>query len=121
MMVKGEKSDQFVFLKMELSIKESGSLMTTKKTGEACKSGQMVQDMMASGKTEWQMDTEGLFTLRVTYTKESGMKTRLMDMEFILISMEVGTRANGSKTNSMELVLSNGQTELSMKVNMSQG
>ena len=59
LMEKLEKSDRSVFLKMELSIKETGSLTKIRKMEEEYKYGLMDQDMMDSGEMEWLMDTEG--------------------------------------------------------------
>ena len=68
----------------------------------------MVQGTTDSGETEWPMDMEDSFMLRVMCMKVSGLKTRLMVMEFTRILMEVDTKVNGSKISNMDSVLSNG-------------
>jgi hypothetical protein len=45
-----------------------------------------------------------LSTLKEMSMRESGLRIKQMDMESTLISMEVGTRANGFKISSMDSV-----------------
>ena len=86
---------------------------------EVCKSGQMVQDMMASGEMAWPMVTGDSYMPKVTSTKENGPKIKQMASEFTPITTEVDMKGNGSKINNMDMVLSNGQIVLNLKVNMS--
>mgnify|MGYP006099523671 CR=1 FL=1 len=79
-----------------------------RKTAVEFKFGQMVQGTTDSGETEWPMDMEDSFMPRVMCMKVSGLKTRLMVMEFTRILMEVDTKVNGSKISNMDSVLSNG-------------
>lgn len=53
-----------------------------------------------------------------TFTKANGSMTKLMDMERTSTPMGLSTSENGTKTNSMEPVLKNGQMVQSMKDNM---
>ena len=86
---------------------------------EVFKFGQTDLDMMDSGEMEWPMAMDVLSMLREMYMRENGLKTKLMASEYILTIMEVDTKANGFRINSMGMVLNNGQMEPSMKVNMS--
>ena len=56
--------------------------------------------------------------LKVMYTKENGVKIKQMVSVFILTTMEVDMKVNGSKINNMAMVLSNGQIVLNLKVSM---
>jgi len=56
--------------------------------------------------------------LKVMYTKENGVKIKQMASVFILTTMEVDMKVNGSKINNMAMVLSNGQIVLNLKVSM---
>ena len=81
--------------------------------------GLMVQDMTASGEMAWPMAMADLFTQKVTYMRENGPRTKLTDSVFIPISMEVDTRANGTRISNMVMVLSSGQMVPSTMVNTS--
>jgi hypothetical protein len=54
---------------------------------------------------------------REMYTKVNGLRTKQMDMEFILILTEAATKVSGIKTSSTALELSNGLMEPNMKAN----
>jgi hypothetical protein len=77
-------------------------LKKIRKTAEVFKFGQMVQDMMDSGKMVWQTAMDVLCTLKEMSMRASGQKIKLMDMVFILILMEVDMRDSGSKINNMD-------------------
>jgi hypothetical protein len=104
MMVRREKSNQYAFLKMELSTKESGLWTRTKRTAAEFKFGPMDPGMTASGETVWLMAMADLSTLKEMSMRESGLRIKQMDMESTLTSMEVGTRANGFRISSMDSV-----------------
>ena len=93
--------------------------MRIKKTEEVFKYGLMVQDTMDFGEMEWPTVMEDLFMLKVMFTKENGLKIKLMDTVFIPILMEADMKDNGFKINSMDMELNNGQMVLNMKDNMS--
>lgn len=103
-MVRKEKSNQYVFLKMELSTKENGLWTRTKRTAAEFKFGRMDPDTTASGETVWLMGMDDLCTLKEMCMRESGLRIKQMAMESTLISMEVGTRASGFKISSMDSV-----------------
>jgi hypothetical protein len=92
--------------------------MKIKRTVEAFKSGQMDQDMMASGEMEWAMVWVGLFMPRVTSMRANGLKTRQMALGFTLTITEADTKVSGIKISNMVMVLNNGQTVPSMRDNM---
>lgn len=104
---------------MVLFTKVSGSSMKTRKMVEEFKSGLMDLDMMASGEMEWPMATEDSSMLKVMFTRESGLKIKLMAMEFILTLTAAGTKDSGSRINSMDSVLNSGLTEPSTRVSTS--
>lgn len=104
MMARREKSNLYVYLKMEQSTKESGLWTRTKRTAAEFKFGPMDPDTTASGETVWLMAMADLSTLKEMSMRESGLRIKQMDMESTLISMEVGTRANGFKISSMDSV-----------------
>ena len=56
--------------------------------------------------------------LTVTSTMESGKTTRHMALEFIAISTELNTRANGTMISNMAMELKLGPTAQDIKVNM---
>ena len=93
--------------------------MRIKKTEEVYKYGLMVQDMMVFGEMEWPTVMEDLFMLKVMFTKENGLKIKLMDMVFIHILMEADMKANGTKISSTVLEQNNGLMVQNTKVNMS--
>ena len=68
---------------------------------EEFKFGQMVLDTMDFGDKEWQTDMEDLYMQKEMFMRENGQKTKLMDSEFILISMGVDMKVTGSKINNM--------------------
>jgi hypothetical protein len=118
-MEKLEKLDLCAFWKMEPCMKVSGCKMKIKKTEEVCKYGQMVQDMMDSGKMELLKDTEGWFMPRETYMKVNGWMTKLMVMVSTLTLMEASMKVNGLMISNMDLESKDGQMVLSMKEHMS--
>ena len=83
------------------------------------KFGLMAQDTMAFGEMEWPMDLVDWFMRKAMSMRANGRKIRPMAMGFILISMEVGMRASGFRTNSMDLELSNGLMEPNTRDSMS--
>ena len=83
-----------------------------------CKFGPMDPGTMASGEMELLMGMEDWSMLKVMYTKESGLRTKPMDLECIPISTVQDTKANGFKTSNTATVLSSGQMVPSLKVNM---
>lgn len=89
-----------------------------RKTVEEFKSGQMVQDTMASGEMVWPMDMVVLYMLKEMSMRVNGQRTKQMVLEFILIITEVGMKDNGSKINNTDMVLNNGQMVQNTKVNM---
>jgi hypothetical protein len=68
---------------------------------EEFKFGQMVLDTMDFGDKEWQTDMEDLYMQKEMFMRVNGQKTKLMDSEFILISMGVDMKVTGSKINNM--------------------
>ena len=68
---------------------------------EEFKFGQMVLDTMDFGDKEWQTDMEDLYMQKEMFMKVNGLKIKLMDSEFILISMGVDMKVTGSKINNM--------------------
>lgn len=80
------------------------------------KFGQMVQDMMVSGKMAWPTDMEDLSMLKEMSTRESGLMTRPMDMESTPTLTEVDTRDNGSKINNTDSEWNSGQMVPNMRV-----
>ena len=100
-------------------MKVSGCKMKIKKTEEVYKYGQMVQDMMDSGKMELLKDTEGWFMPRETYMKVNGWMTKLMVMVSTLTLMEASMKVNGLMISNMDLESKDGQMVLSMKEHMS--
>jgi hypothetical protein len=83
------------------------------------KFGLMAQDTMAFGEMEWPMDLVDWSMRKAMSMRANGLKIRPMAMGFILTSMEAGMRANGFRTNSMDLELSNGLTEPNTRDSMS--
>ena len=83
------------------------------------KFGLMAQDTMAFGEMEWPMDLVDWSMRKAMSMRANGRKIRPMAMGFILISMEVGMRASGFRTNSMDLELSNGLMEPNTRDSMS--
>ena len=83
------------------------------------KFGLMAQDTMAFGEMEWPMDLVDWSMRKAMSMRANGLKIRPMAMGFILISMEVGMRASGFRTNSMDLELSNGLMEPNTRDSMS--
>ena len=75
----------------------------------ASKFGQMVQDMTASGKTEWLMGKDDWCIQTVMCILEGGRTTKLMGKEFNKIIMEADTQAIGLKMNNTGMDLKNGQ------------
>ena len=57
--------------------------------------------------------------LKVMCMKVNGLKTKPTDLEYTHISTVQDMKVNGSRTNNMAMVLSNGQMVLSLKGNMS--
>jgi len=114
-MGKRAKYGLLLSLRMEQSIKENGSLMIAKKMAAEFKFGQMGPDMMDFGEMAWPMDMEDLSMLKEMCMKASGLKTRQMALEFILILTEAGMKDNGIKINSMDTVLNNGLMVQNMK------
>lgn len=102
---------------MVLYTKVNGSLKRIRRTEEVFKSGQMVQDTMDSGETEWQTAMVDLCMLKAMSMRVSGLKIKPMVLESTLITMEVDMKVNGSKISNMDTVLSNGQMVQSMRVN----
>lgn len=68
---------------------------------EEFKFGQMALDTMDFGDKEWQTDMEDLYMQKEMFMRVNGQKTKLMDSEFILISMGVDMKVTGSKINNM--------------------
>jgi hypothetical protein len=68
---------------------------------EEFKFGQMVLDTMDFGDKEWQTDMEDLYMQKEMFMRVNGLKIKLMDSEFILISMGVDMKVTGSKINNM--------------------
>lgn len=118
-MAKKERSNQFVFLRMELFTRATGLSMRIKKTDVEYKFGQMGPGMMGSGGTEWPTVMADSFMPKAMFMRASGPRIKPMDMEFTLISTEVDMKVNGFKISNMDSVLSNGQMVPSTKVNMS--
>ena len=83
------------------------------------KYGQMAHDMTAFGVMVWPTDTADLFMQKVMFMKVNGQKIKQMVMEYTHILMVAGTKVSGLQTNSMDLVLNNGQMGQSMMANMS--
>jgi hypothetical protein len=119
MMGKREKSSQYAFLKMELSIKENGLWMRIRKMVAEFKFGQMVPDTTASGEMEWPMDTADLSMPKEMSMRENGPKIKPMATEYTPTSMDPDTKDNGSRINNMASELSNGQMVPSTKANTS--
>lgn len=117
MTVKREKSNPYVSSKMELSIKESGSWMRTKRMAVEFKFGQTDPGTTASGEMVWLMAMEDLSTQKEMSMRENGPRIKLMDTVYTPISMAVDTRANGSKISSMDSELSNGPMVPSTRAN----
>ena len=57
--------------------------------------------------------------LKVTFTRENGLKIKQMVMEFTLILMEADMKVSGFKINNMVSVSSNGQMVPNTRVNTS--
>jgi len=62
------------------------------------------------------MDKENWFTLTVTFTKENGSMTRLMEKVLTLMQMVLITMVTGSMINNTALEWNHGQMVPSMKV-----
>lgn len=105
-------------MKTEQSTKENGSLMKTLRMEEVFRFGPMAQGMTASGKMEWPMATEDLFMPKEMSTRESGLMTKLMDMEYTLILTDPGTKVNGSKISNTATVSSSGLMVPSTRAHM---
>lgn len=86
---------------------------------EECKYGLMDPGTMDFGAMEWPTDMEGWSMLKAMFTKESGLRTRLMDTVFTLTTMEAGTKANGTLTSSTVLESSSGLMAPSTMASMS--
>jgi hypothetical protein len=104
---------------MELSIRVNGSFRRIKKIEEESRYGLMEADTTDSGEMAWLMGREDLFMLKETSTKESGQMIKQTDSAFILTSMVVDTKDNGTKINNTAMVLSSGLMAPSMKASMS--
>ena len=113
------RSSPFVCLRTGPFTRGSGLLTRTRRTEGAFRSGLMGRDMTGSGEMEWPMAMEGSYMPKVTCTKESGLRTKPMDTEFIRISMEAGMKGSGSRINSMGSVWSSGLMAQSMRASMS--
>lgn len=81
------------------------------------RSGKMDQNMMGNGRETKQTVKVLLSMPMVTSTKGSGLMIKLMDMEPTSMQMEPHTSESGSRINNTELVLKNGPTVPSTKVN----
>ena len=68
---------------------------------EEFKFGQMVLDTMDFGDKEWQTDMEDLYMQKEMFMRVNGLKIKLMDSEFILISMGEDMKVTGYKINNM--------------------
>ena len=68
------------------------------------KSGLTGQSMKDGGKKIRRMELGDLYMLMEMYLRESGKTTKLMDLEFTLISMEQGMREHGLKIGKMGVV-----------------
>jgi len=103
-MVNREKLGQSLSYPVEQFTREIGSCQMILKMEEESKFGLMVLVMMGSGEAIWQTDMAALFMPKGMFMKESGQMTKLTDLEFTHISMEVGTKDNGTKTNNTGMV-----------------
>ena len=103
---------------MELCIKENGIQKVIKEMEEVSRFGLMVQDMTDSGKTEWLAAMADSFMLKVTFTKELGMRIKRTDLASTLITTVADTRDNGSTISSTEMESRNGQMVHNTKANM---
>lgn len=88
-----------LFLRMELFIMDSGKEIIN--TATVFKSGQMVPDMRACGKTVKLVVKASFGMLMATYLKESGRMIKQMAMEYISIQMEQVIRATGKMIYNM--------------------
>lgn len=86
---------------MELFTRVNGCKVKMLEMVEVSKSGPMALGTMVFGKTVWQMVEAVLSMLMVMFTKASGLKIKLMDMEFNKIITEVDTRVSGKTINNM--------------------
>jgi hypothetical protein len=75
----------------------------------------MEVDMKVGGLIIKPMEGVDLFMQMVMFTKENGVMTKQMALEFISIWMGHSMRVSGRKTNRMERELNDGQMELVMK------
>lgn len=71
--------------------------------------------MKVTGKIAKQPVRVDLFMQMAMYMTAIGRTTKQMDLEFIPIWMELGTKGNGKKINSMGKVLRLGTMELHTK------
>ena len=69
----------------------------------ANRNGSMGQDMRDSGKMAKPMDMESSTTRMVIFMKETGLTTRLTEMEHTLMLMEQSMSDSGAMTSSMAL------------------
>ena len=67
----------------------------------AYKYGQMVQDTMVSGRTEWPMDVVVWSMKMVTSTKANGLMIKQRGMVYNKTLMEVAMKVDGKMINSM--------------------
>ena len=84
--------------------------------GKANKSGWMDHDTRANGRTEKLMAMESFTTQMVTFMKETGLTTRLTEMEHTLMLMEQSMSDSGVMTSSMALAWRPGLMVQSTKV-----
>lgn len=115
---KREKSNLYVFSKMELSIKVNGLWTRTKRMAVEFKFGQMDPGTTDSGEMVWLTAMADLSTPKEMSMKENGPRIKQMDMVSTPILTEVDMRASGSKISNTDSELSNGQMEPSTRVNM---
>lgn len=84
-----------------------------------CKYGRMEVNTKGTGNKTWQMEKDVSSTQMETFTKVSGLTTKLMEREHIFTWTEQSILANGEKTNSTGSEWRPGPTVLGMKVTMS--
>ena len=111
------KSEESLFWRTAQFTKVNGLLKRAKKMEEVFKFGQMDLDTMGSGEMVWPMDMGALFTQRVMFMRENGLKIKPTDLVFTLIIMVADMKVNGFKINNTDMALNNGQMALNMRVN----
>jgi hypothetical protein len=81
----------------------------------------MDRNILVYGSRTKLMDKDNCCMLMVTYTMDNGLTTRPMGRERTFMQMAHSMMAIGSKINSMASARRHGQTELSMKGNITMG